>query len=91
MALSSLYIMENKMENKRVWVSNTGKATTHVTHVYNGPRNDARRADEKIKYCCECARCWALNEFSVPVKYEPEYYIDFPSYGKQILMCPNCE
>lgn len=79
------------MSNKGVWVTDTGEVTSKTTHVYNGPRNDARRADEKIKYCCECDRCWALNEFSVPVKYEPEYFIDFPSYGKQILMCPTCE
>jgi|15BtaG_2_1085339.scaffolds.fasta_scaffold00959_23 hypothetical protein len=58
---------------------------------FDGPRADARKTDKKVKYCCECDRCWIYNEFSIPKKYEPEYYVDFPAYGKQVEMCPNCE
>jgi len=58
---------------------------------YDGPKADAKSADKKVKYCPDCNRCWILNEFSLPNKHEPEYYVDFPTYGKQVKACPRCK
>jgi len=66
------------------------KTTNGNWYKFDGPKADAKKTDRKIKYCCDCERCWIINEFSSP-KHEPEYYVDFPAYGKQVVSCPNCK
>lgn len=66
-------------------------AQTISTKGYDGPKADAKATDKKIKYCPDCETCWMLSEFTLPNKYEPEYYHDFPMYGKQVLSCPRCQ
>ena len=49
---------------------------------------DAKRADEFIKHCPKCRRCWELDRFKQNNKLM--LYDIFPTYGKQKEVCPVC-
>ncbi len=59
---------------------------------------DARLADEKIKLCKTCNRCWEVDKEATKSSYNRKigrivysYYEDFPKYGKQIQECLKCK
>ena len=48
---------------------------------------DSRRADEFIKYCTVCRKCWEIpRHWKRPLSV----YDNFPSYGKEKKVCPLC-
>ena len=48
---------------------------------------DSRLADKTLKFCTSCKRVWETIKSKTP---RVEYYTDFPSLGKQRLLCDNC-
>jgi hypothetical protein len=54
---------------------------------------DAKFADKSIKLCPECKRCWQLilSGWKGSMGILPNYYYDFPSYGKEKKICKQCE
>ena len=44
-------------------------------------------ADKTLKFCTSCKRVWETIKSKTP---RVEYYTDFPSLGKQRLLCDNC-
>jgi|TARA_R100000482_G_scaffold124916_3_gene79870 hypothetical protein len=60
---------------------------------------DSKLADQYIKYCLQCKRCWELSSaFRVNKKNGKRniedfisYYVNFPTYGKQRRQCPRCK
>ena len=50
---------------------------------------DARKADENIKYCEICKRCWEIIRSSND--YKVLHYDDFPTYKKEREICSLCE
>tara|TARA_R100001594_G_scaffold77860_3_gene112427 strand:+ start:19696 stop:20142 length:447 start_codon:yes stop_codon:yes gene_type:complete len=64
---------------------------------FDGTKGDAKRADEKIKFCKQCKLCWehdynasktSNNRLLNRLVYI--YYEDFPTYGKIEETCPRC-
>ncbi len=54
---------------------------------------DAKMADDRIKYCSNCKRCWeilSIGDFTKEDK-NVNYYNDFPTYGKQKQTCYKCK
>lgn len=58
---------------------------------------DSKQADQNIKYCCDCNRCWEMDRTKAHQSHKARgtfsaylYYEDFPSYGKQVKQCPSC-
>lgn len=49
---------------------------------------DARKADENIKYCKICRKCWEIIRSSNT--YKVLYYEDFPTYKKEREVCSLC-
>ena len=59
---------------------------------------DAKLADERVKYCKCCNRCWEFDRFTSRNPYNRarnrlfyNYYEDFPVYGKEKEICPKCK
>ena len=53
---------------------------------------DAVLADIRIKYCSGCRSCWeAVEKYKGQKIRELVTYSDFPSYGKERLLCERCE
>ena len=50
-------------------------------------RWDARTTDQKLKVCPSCKLVWELVTIG---KLRCEYYTDFPTYGKQRVLCEKC-
>lgn len=64
---------------------------------YDKTKNDAKRADEKIKLCNHCKLCWEYDHNATKSSHNRtkkrtiySYYKDFPTYGKEIKTCPKC-
>lgn len=47
--------------------------------------NEAKLADRRIKYCKSCLKCW------MKIKTNIMHYDDFPSFGKEKVICPPCK
>jgi superfamily II helicase len=47
---------------------------------------DGKKADNAIKYCEICKRCWEMDY----VKKNINHYEDFPTYKRQRKICKNC-
>tara|TARA_Y100000004_G_scaffold189906_1_gene246224 strand:+ start:1060 stop:1248 length:189 start_codon:yes stop_codon:yes gene_type:complete len=54
---------------------------------------DSQHADERIKYCHKCERCYELvgKSMTSRIKTEIVYYTNFPTYGKQKEICKICK
>ena len=59
---------------------------------------DSKLADERIKHCESCNRCWEFDRFTsrnphnrAKNKLFYNYYEDFPVYGKEKEICPKCK
>lgn len=53
---------------------------------------DAVLADLRIKYCSGCRSCWeSVEKYKGQKIRELVTYSDFPSYGKERLLCERCE
>ena len=54
---------------------------------------DAKSADNNIKYCKSCNKCWEIQLMNNFRKRERKliYYDDFPNYGKIKQACDSCE
>ena len=49
---------------------------------------DAKKADQDIKYCKKCNRCWELVRSSN--NYKIIHYKDFPTYKRKRETCSFC-
>ena len=49
---------------------------------------DAKKADQDIKYCKKCNRCWELVRSSN--NYKLIHYKDFPTYKRARETCSFC-
>lgn len=49
---------------------------------------DSVRADEFIKHCTSCKRCWEYDRRNKQGSLH--VYDNFPTYGKQKETCPIC-
>lgn len=65
---------------------------------YNRAAYDAKRADQHIKYCPDCNRCYEIDTEQSKMKSNRIigkkiylYYENFPTYGKQVKICNRCE
>lgn len=56
----------------------------------NGWKNDAKNADENIKYCTSCERCYELVDKHFSYAYNLVYLDDFPTYKKERRKCEYC-
>ena len=55
----------------------------------NQTGEERHRTDEKVFVCTKCRIAW---EAPVPgTRDDPDYYLDYPSYGKKRKDCPKCE
>ena len=54
---------------------------------------DAKSADNNIKYCRSCNKCWEIQLMNNFRKRERKliYYEDFPNYGKVKETCDACK
>ena len=54
---------------------------------------DAKSADNNIKYCKSCNKCWEIQLMNNFRKRERKliYYEDFPNYGKIKQLCDDCK
>jgi len=59
---------------------------------------DSKLADERIKHCERCNKCWEFDRFTSRNPYNRarnklfyNYYEDFPVYGKKKEICPKCK
>ncbi len=59
---------------------------------------DARKADEWIKYCPTCKKCWEFDRFASRCGTNRSkgykiymYYNNFPIYGKEKKVCNKCK
>ena len=54
---------------------------------------DAKSADNNIKYCKSCNKCWEIQLMNNFRKRERKliYYDDFPNYGKIKETCDPCK
>ena len=54
---------------------------------------DAKSADNNIKYCKSCNKCWEIQLMNNFRKKERKivYYEDFPNYGKIKQLCDDCK
>ena len=69
----------------------------YTNKKYDKTKNDAKRADEKIKLCNHCKLCWEYDHNATKSSHNRtkkrtiySYYKDFPTYGKEIKTCPKC-
>tara|TARA_R100000152_G_C6719777_1_gene145962 strand:+ start:288 stop:596 length:309 start_codon:yes stop_codon:yes gene_type:complete len=58
-------------------------------------RQDAMRADENIKFCTKCKKCYEKLKYQTgdnkrTVVWHVNYYRNFVSYGKERVICDNC-
>lgn len=57
---------------------------------------DSLNADEVIKYCKACNKCWEQLVIQLTIKSRGidtdfiTYYDDFPTYGKEKKTCHQC-
>ena len=74
--------------------------TTMERYKYQSKRNafDAHKADNAVKYCIKCNRCWEFNKGAIrnlknknKGKDVVSHYINFPTYGKSREQCPHCK
>jgi len=66
-----------------------------LNKVMGAWRGDARRADESIKHCKKCNKCWEMVSYCAGTsgqrkKWIAQYYNNFVSYGKSKKTCPRC-
>ena len=66
-----------------------------ITNEINRWRQDAMRADENIKYCIKCKKCWEKLKYQTgdnkrTVLWHVRYYRNFVSYGKERMICDDC-
>ena len=61
-------------------------------------KRDSVLADENIKYCKKCNRCWEISYIAGKNdKHKQDkdcyikYYVDFPKYGKKKTICKWCK
>ena len=52
---------------------------------------DAKKADNNIKYCVICNRCWEYQLKESNYSNRVLYYQDFVIFGKQKQTCHACE
>lgn len=54
---------------------------------------DSKQADQNIKYCTSCDRCYEVTNIKNSRKKNPIiiFYDDFPTYGKTKDNCPVCK
>ena len=65
---------------------------------YNGgPAYDAKKADQEIKYCTSCKRCWQIDNESSRTMFNRarkkivyNHYDNFPTIGKKRKTCMQC-
>ena len=67
-------------------------ATFHSGNIPLYKKNETgeerHRTDEKVFVCTKCRIAW---EPPVPgTRDDPDYYLDYPSYGKKRKDCPRC-
>ena len=67
-------------------------ARTRQKKHYNRHSNVGSQADDDIKYCKNCDRCWEYRR-SLNGNKEKKivHYNDFVTFGKQREVCPICE
>lgn len=53
----------------------------------NDYKLDSRYADDNIKYCPKCKMCW---QKSARFHKKTEYYENFPTLGKEKVVCKRC-
>ena len=58
---------------------------------------DAKKADNQIKRCNVCKKCWQIDWETSRSNYNRlknriiyNYYEDFPAYKKELETCPKC-
>ena len=56
----------------------------------SNPYYDGKKADENIKHCTNCLRCWEMACVGSS-KYRLIYYDDYVTYGKKKVECPMCK
>tara|TARA_R110002020_G_C16071182_1_gene756248 strand:- start:202 stop:441 length:240 start_codon:yes stop_codon:yes gene_type:complete len=52
---------------------------------------DGKNADNRIKYCNKCKKCWEGDYYALNKNIPIIHYDDFPSYGKKIETCDDCK
>jgi len=60
---------------------------------YGSTNFPGRKADRLIKYCTSCKLCWEHKNSKVVKGFHLknfEWYENFPTYGKERKICPNC-
>ena len=69
-----------------------------TTKNYDSRTLEAKRADQDIKFCPVCELCYEKYADSYNKKHLTDagkklyvHYEDFPSYGKQVKICPACK
>jgi hypothetical protein len=72
------------MQPQIIW----GKSSTYGKKIRSSQNNnnEAKLADRRIKYCKSCSRCWMKIRST-----EFRHYNDFPSFGKEKVICPLCK
>ena len=65
---------------------------------YQPYKHDAKKADQNIKYCESCDRCWEVDEARANGSYYRSrgirpivFYEDFPLLGKEKEQCEECK
>tara|TARA_R100001463_G_scaffold50443_1_gene100668 strand:+ start:992 stop:1261 length:270 start_codon:yes stop_codon:yes gene_type:complete len=73
-------------------------ANRPIIEGYEPYKNDAKRADEDIKYCKDCGVCWQIDVHKSKGSYYTSrgikmylYYENFPNYGKKEERCDKCK
>lgn len=84
--LKKQYYKENPNTEKSIkWFINAELNKTAKKKDY---KLDARYADYKIKHCTKCNLCWQEPAGN---NSKTEYYENFPSYGKEKVICKRCK
>jgi hypothetical protein len=83
--LKKEYYKENPDADKSIeWFIN---AESNKPTGINDYKLDARYADDNVRYCPKCKTCWQ-NPSGFHTK--TEYYENFPTIGKEKMICKRC-
>ena len=85
----------DKYDNPINWINKHYDKVTKKRGAYKNSL--AHDADKNIFHCKKCKKCWQYDKLRNNRKENKAenkklfyYFNDFPSYGKNKVICPNC-